>query len=130
LGEVEWLNTAEVTGMTEPAIKVGSKLHIITRRRFETDIRRHFIGEVIAISGELQEIRGYAFIFKSGMNEFKKLPELRIRIFSVGQEGFIVNKLPEDIAIESLQYRLVEKHFVVTNGGTFNLDINEFGGGH
>ena len=114
--------------MSNPAIEVGDKLHIITRRQFENDVRRHFAGEVTAISGELQELRGYAFVFEPGINEFTRRPELRTRIFSVAQSGLIVNKIPTEVAIASLHYRVVEKHLVVTDGRSFTLDINEFGG--
>jgi hypothetical protein len=113
--------------VSDPAIKVGDKLHIMTRRRFESDSRRHFAGEVTAISGNLQEIRGYAFVYESGVNEYRKRPELRTRIFSIGQEGFIVSKLPAEVHIASLIYRIVDKRLAVTDGGSFSLDINEFG---
>ena len=113
--------------MSEPAIKVGDKVHIITRRLFENDVRRHFAGEVTRISGDLQEIQGYAFVFEPGMNEYKKRPELRTRIFSLGMDGLIVTKIPASVAIESLMYREVERRLVVTDGGSFALDINEFG---
>jgi hypothetical protein len=113
--------------MSEPAIKVGDKLHVITRRRFEDDVRRHFVGEVTAMTGDLQEIQGYAFIFESGTNMYTRGPKSRTRLFALGQEGYIVTKLPADVAIASLEYRLVERRLVVTDGGTFSLDINEFG---
>ena len=113
--------------MSDTVIKVGDKLHIITRRRFESDVRRHFAGEVTAVSGELQEIRGYAFVFESGSNEYKKRPELRTRIFSVGQEGLIVTKLPAEIDIAAIQYRIMDKRLKVTDGGKFSLEIHEFG---
>ena len=113
--------------MSERVIEVGDKLHIITRRLFESDVRRHFIGEVTGVSGELHEVLGYAFVFHIGTNEFRKRPELRTRIFSLGQQGFIVNKIPREVAIESLEYRFIERRLVVTDGGDFNLDIHEFG---
>ena len=113
--------------MSRPVIEVGEKLHIITRRFFESDIRRHFAGEVIGISDELHEVRGYEFVFNHGNNEFQKRPELRTRIFSLGQEGFIVTKLSREVAIESLLYRFIERRLVVTDGKNFFLDINEFG---
>jgi len=113
--------------MSERVIEVGDKLHIITRRLFESDVRRHFAGEVISVSGELHEIRGYAFVFNPGINENKKRPELRTRIFSPGKEGFIVNKIPREVAIESLEYRFIEKRLFFTDGRNFALDINEFG---
>ena len=115
--------------VSDPAIQVGDKLHIITRRRFEDDLRRHFVGEVTAISDGLQEIRGYAFIFSAGVNEYKRQPELRTRLFSVAQEGFIVTKIPPEVTIATLKYMLLEKRLVVTDGGSFKLDINEFGSG-
>ena len=108
-------------------LEVGDKLHIITRRLFEGDIRRHFVGEVTGISGELQEVRGYAFVFNRGTNEFKKRPELRSRIFSIGQADFIVNKIPREVTIASLEYRFIDRRLVVTDGAKFTLDINEFG---
>ncbi len=79
---------------------VGDKLHIITRRLFEGDIRRHFAGEVTAVMGELQEVSGYVFVFHPETNQYERRPELRTRIFSLGQQGFIVNKIPREVAIE------------------------------
>jgi hypothetical protein len=111
----------------EPAIEIGDKVHIITRRRFEDDVRRHFVGEVTGISGELQAVRGHAFVFAVGVNKYEKRPELRTRLFSLGQDGFIVNKLPRDVALAALEYRLDQKRLVITDGGGFSLDINEFG---
>ena len=113
--------------MSKPVIEVGDKLHIITRRLFEGDVRRHFAGEVTAVSGELYEVRGYAFVFNPGNNEFQKRPEIRTRIFSLGQDGFIVTKISREVAIESLEYRYIEKRLVITDSRNFSLDINEFG---
>jgi hypothetical protein len=114
--------------MAEPTIQVGDKFHIITRRRFESDLRRHFAGEVVAVTGEHQMLRGYTFVFESGKNEFTKRPEIRTRLFDLGQEGFIVNKLPTQVDIPSLRYCVIDKHLVMTDDDTFVLDINEFGG--
>lgn len=113
--------------MSERVIEVGDKLHIITRRLFEGDVRRHFVGEVTGVSGEPQEVLGFAFVFHSGTNEYGRRPELRTRIFSLGQQGFIVNKIPREVAIESLEYRFIERRLVITDGGDFSLDILEFG---
>jgi hypothetical protein len=108
-------------------IEIGDKVHIISRRFFENDIRRHFAGEVIGVSEGLQEVRGYAFVSNRGTIEYHKRPELRTRIVSFGQANYIVNKIPRAVAIDSLEYRLIEKHLVVTDNLNFALDINEFG---
>jgi hypothetical protein len=112
--------------VSERVIDIGDKLHIITRRLFDGDVRRHFACEITGISGELREVKGYAFVFNPATNGFRKLPELRTRLFSLGEEGCIVNKIPREVVIESLEYRLVEKRLMVTVGQDFALDINEF----
>jgi len=115
--------------VSEPAVETGDKLHIITRRRFESDGRRHFVGEVTGISGELYKVQGYAFVLNAGTNEYERRPELRTRLFSLGQDGFIVNKIPREVSIASLEYRRdgVENRLVVSDSKDFSLDINEFG---
>ncbi|MCX6373542.1 MAG: hypothetical protein NTX16_10790 [Actinobacteria bacterium] len=113
--------------MSHPAIEVGDKLHIITRRRFDSDVRRHFAGEVVGISGDLHSVQGYAYVFSQATNTYERRPELRTRLLSLGQEGFIVNKIPREVAMASLEYREVRNHLTVTDGGTLSLDINEFG---
>jgi len=112
--------------MSERVVDIGDKLHIITRRRFDGDVRRHFAGEVTGCTGDLYELRGYEFVFSSGSNEYKRRPELRTRLFSLGEEGFIVTKISRHIDIESLEYRFLEKRRVVTDRKAFTLDINEF----
>jgi hypothetical protein len=113
--------------VSERVIEVGDKLHIVTRRLFEGDVRRHVVGEVTAVSDERHEVQGYTFVFSPGNNEYRKGPDLRTRVFSLGAAGLTVNKIPRDVAIESLQYRLIGNRLVVTDSGDFALDINEFG---
>ncbi len=113
--------------MPDTVVVVGDKLHIITRRRFDTDVRRHFAGEITAIDGGLYRLEGYAFVFSQGANEYRKRPDLRTRIFSVGEDGFIVIVIPREVVIAELSYQTVNNRLVVTDGRDFLLDINEFG---
>ncbi|MBW2494045.1 MAG: hypothetical protein JRE43_04775 [Deltaproteobacteria bacterium] len=109
------------------AVEIGDKLHIMTRRLFEEDVRRHFVGEVTAVSDALVEIRGYTFIFHSGSNEYKRLPEERTRLFSLGGAGQIVNKIPRSVDVSSIVYRTIEDRLVISDGRSFSLPVNEFG---
>ena len=108
-------------------VETGDKLHIMARRLFEEDIRRHFVGEVIAASDMSVEIRGYTFIFQSGVNEYRRLPEERTRIFTLGDAGYVVNKLPRHVDVSAIVYQNVRGCLVITDGGEFSLPINEFG---
>jgi hypothetical protein len=113
--------------MSHAVIAPGDKLHLITRRLFEADMRRHFVGEVLAVEGPLCRLRGYTFVFTQGVNEFRRRPELRTRIFSVDREGYIINVVPREVDLDALDYRTVDKRLVITDGASFTLDINEFG---
>jgi len=113
--------------MPDSNLKVGTKLHIVTRRLFEEDLRRHFVGTVTGLFNHGQEIQGYAFVFQPGKNEWQRRPELRTRIFSLGAAGLIVNVIPPNVDVAALKYSVIENRLVVTDGASFTLDINEFG---
>lgn len=108
-------------------VDAGDKLFVQTRRRFEEDIRRHFVGEVQSADGALVAVLGYTFIFNAGVNEYRRLPEKRIRIFSVADAGNIVNKLPRETDVERITYRILDERVVVTDNQDLYLSINEFG---
>jgi hypothetical protein len=113
--------------MSTQVVEIGDKLHIMTRRFFDDDIRRNFVGEMIGLSAHLVELRGYTFIFHSGLNDYRRLPEIRKRLFSLGEAGHVVNKIPRDVDVETVGYRIVDKRLVVSDGKSFHLPINEFG---
>lgn len=113
--------------MSDAVVRVGERIHIITRRSFGDDVRRHFVGEVEQVQRDMLRLRGYAFVFHAGRNEFERRPELRTRILSMADANHIVNVLPTHLAVESLGYRVVEGRTVLTDGRGFTLDINEFG---
>lgn len=113
--------------MSNQVVAVGDKFHIITRRLFDGDIRRHFVGEVTCVSGDLCEVKGYVFVFNPGTNEYQRRPEFRTRVFSFGNAGFVVNKIPREVNLAALEYRIVGERLVVTDGSDFALDVNEFG---
>lgn len=113
--------------MSDPLIVPGVKLHIITRRNFSEDLRRHFAGEVVGVGSEICEVKGHVFVFNAGANEYQKRPQLRIRLFSLADAQHIVNKLPSEVDLEALKYTTLDGRLVVTDGKGFSLDINEFG---
>ena len=113
--------------MSDRAVSVGDKFHIITRRLFVDDVRRHFAGEVLGMSDGLYELQGYTFVFQSDTNEYRKRSDIRTRIFALSDAHYIVNKLPPEVEIASLEYRTIQDHLVVTDSRKFFLDINEFG---
>ncbi len=109
-------------------IEKGDKVHIITRRLFEGDLRRHFIGEIIEVERSFARIEGYAFIFDSAKSDFIRKPGKRIRIFDLAQSGYIVCIIPDNVVLHELHYKLSDhKTMICTDGKSFQLDISEFG---
>jgi hypothetical protein len=109
-------------------LKSGNKIHVITRRQFENDLRRHFIGEVTGSADDVVRAKGYAFVLDKSLNKYIRSPEKRDLLFSLVDAGNIVNVLPDSVNIEASDYKIShEGRLVVTDGESFSLDIHEFG---
>lgn len=108
-------------------LEVGEAVHIITRRLFDGDVRRHFTGRVTAAANGLVRAEGWVFVFNRGTNEFIRRSERRTRVFALDDAGNIVNVLPSGIEPANLRYEFSETGLMITDGIDFAVDINEFG---
>jgi hypothetical protein len=109
-------------------IDIGEKVHLIERRLFESDVRRHFVGVVERADAAAMRVRGYVFTHDSASSQYMRSEDQRIRIFPLTTSGFIVNVIDPSTEIDNVRYVLNEiGRLVVTDGGAFSLDINEFG---
>lgn len=110
--------------LLEPA----DTIHVITRRSFEDDLRRHFAGRVIQASEMTAKVEGYAFVHDSNTNTFVRRPTKRVRLISLIDAANLINVLPRAVNLDLLTYQISkEGRLVVTDGLSFSLDINEFG---
>ena len=110
-------------------VNLGDKIHVMTRRGFEGDIRRHFAGEVIAVDHGVVRVRGLSFVYNQFRNEFVRRPEIRTWLLGLGDSGHVINVLPDEVEIERLRYtHSDERRLVITDGRGYSLDINEFSG--
>ena len=106
----------------------GEKVHVIIRRLFEEDLRRHFVGEVQDVENDIMRVEGYTFIFDLSTNQYLKRKEKRIRVIAMGDALNIINILPSASDIEKVEYvQSPDRRLVVTDHSTFSLSINEFG---
>ena len=109
----------------------GEKIFVVTRRLFESDLRRHFVGKVQQVSGAAVRVRGYAFVFDATANVFVRRNELRTRIFSLIDAGYTMTVLPGETILDKIQYSLNEKgQRVLTDDSTFTMNVSEFGVHH
>ena len=108
-------------------VEPGDKVHIIDRRMFEGDVRRHFIGEVMDANEVAMIVRGFVFVYDGAQNEYSRRDTPRTRLISLTGAGQIINLLPRAADIEAARYADVDGRLTVTDGESFSLDINEFG---
>lgn len=109
-------------------IEVGEKVQVIIRRTFETDLRRHFIGEITAVEGSCARVQGFFMVFDRNKNSFIKKMSQRLTILDLSSSGYWVNIMPKDVNISDLIYTYDNnKNLILTDEKSFKLDINEFG---
>ncbi len=111
--------------MSTDVVAVGEKIHVITRRAFKEDIRRHFAGVVAAVSDSLVRAEGRSFIVSAVGSEVRRLPGIRTRIFGLSDSSHVTNILPQDIAVTDLQYASINGNLVISDGKKFSMEVNE-----
>ena len=108
-------------------ISIGDKFHVIMRRMFESQVQRHFAGEVLAADGPVVRATGYVFIYDEMKAQYVKKATPRTTIFDLSESGYIANILPQEVAIDDLHYQTVNRSYLaVVDGKGFELEINEF----
>lgn len=116
--------------MKSSILKPGEKIHVIHRRRFEKDIRRHFVGTVEAYEAGLIRATGYVFVVDElNQHLFTKRPDRRTKLIPLASGDVIVNVLPEDLDTEQVRYELDGRKLWVTDGNGWRMDVKEFGWG-
>lgn len=108
-------------------LEAGDLIHVITRRTFEGDVRRHFVGEVVDADGRCARVHGYAFVLDPTRNEFVRKRQPRTRILGIADSGNVIVVLPHGVDLESLRYDSSNRKMLLTDGHSFSMDVNEFG---
>jgi hypothetical protein len=104
----------------------GEIVHVIERRLFSGDVRRHFLGEVEASTDAALRVKGYLFVYDSGASAFSRKPETRTRIIPLDNRA-IINVLPEGTTVDEIHYAHdAEGNLTLTDDAGFELDISEF----
>ncbi len=91
----------------------GDKIHVVTRRSFESDLRRHFVGEVLETTNVSAQVEGYAFVYSTHRDQFIRKLEKRRRIITLIDSGLIITLIPAEVSIEDLKYVYSERRLVL-----------------
>jgi hypothetical protein len=108
-------------------LDIGEKVHIIERRYFDEDPRRHLIGEITGSTENAIRVKRHVWVFDRMKGTFIQKPEERERVIYPGDRTNI-NIIPREVDMDKTKYVTTpERSLVVTDGKKFILDINEFG---
>jgi hypothetical protein len=107
-------------------LSTGAKIHVLERRKFEDDIRRHFVGEIEAVANNVARARGFTFVYHRGKTAYVRSRKEQIRLLALTDALLIIRLLPADARLEQIEYRSEGDRTIVTDG-TFQLEIADFG---
>ena len=108
-------------------IKIGEKLHVIYRALYENSTRQHFVGEVTSYENGLARLDGYVFVHEVKKDGFLRKEDTRTTFVNVGENGYIINVIPQQTNLVDILYKYVTPAgMVVTDDKDFRLDISEF----
>ena len=107
-------------------LKIGEIVHIVEHRRFESDMRRHFIGKVNACENGLARIKGQIFKYSLQSGQFEKIEDARERFFRL-DNMISLTVLPPGCNAEQLAYERVYDNLYLTDGGDVHMEIGVFG---
>jgi hypothetical protein len=106
-------------------LSAGEKVHIIHRKSFDGDTRRHFVGTVEVCDGNLAKVKGYLFAMDKKSNRFVKHDPERTRIIALTSGMLIINILPPQVDIEKITYKQSSvDHIAVSDGSDWHLDLS------
>lgn len=104
----------------------GEKVHMVERRYFADDVRRHVAGEVLDCTDHAIRLRGHVWVFDSAQGRFVQKPAIRERVVCMGSR-LIINVLPPEADLEAIRYIADPlKGLQVTDEKSFSLEITEF----
>jgi hypothetical protein len=109
-------------------LRPGEKIHVIVRRAFPQDIRRHFIGEVTDATESVVRAEGHPYLYDTNTNLFVRKHYSQVRIFSLVDGVHIISVLPRTANLKKMVYRFTDKNrMILTDGDSLSMDVNEFG---
>lgn len=116
--------------MKSSLLNSGEKIHVMHRRNFDKDVRRHFVGQVETYENGVARASGYVFVVDDlNKHLFVKRPERRTKLIPVGTGEVIVNVIPKSVDLERVAYEVGDRSLRVSDGDGWSMDVKEFGWG-
>jgi hypothetical protein len=113
-----------------PILSPGEKVHVMHRRHFEKDARRHFGGEAESCEQGIARAAGYGFVVDDlNKHRFVKRPERRTKLIPISSGEVIVKVISASVDLAQGHYELKDRARHVTDGKAWRIGVKEFGWG-
>jgi hypothetical protein len=110
----------------ESALAVGEKIHIVERRQFDSDLRRHFIGEVEYCSDHHLKIKGKLFVYNATSKVFERIEPSRFRIYA-NDNNIGITILPQDFDLPTAVYKRIPYKLLFCDANGFEMELGDIG---
>lgn len=107
-------------------LEPGEKVHVIERRLFNGDARRHFIGQVESVADNAFRATGYVFVGNPMTASFDRREPARTRIIPLVSPGVILNIIPQDVDITAARYDMAGENRLVVRSSGWQMFLDEF----
>ena len=108
-------------------IEVGEVIHVLMRRYFDGQPKRHFLGKITQIEGMCVRARGYTFMTGTSEPGFRKQDTIGERLISLHDDSTIVTVMPSGFDVERATYSM-RSGFVVVTDGKHEAELDETAG--
>lgn len=105
----------------------GEKVHVIERRAWDGDARRHFVGEVDAVDDVAIRVTGYTFVCNPMTGNFDRREPERTRIIPLVSSGVVVYVIPRELDVHAVRYEWAAGNRLVVRAGRWEAFLDEFG---
>jgi hypothetical protein len=107
-------------------LKVGDKILVAQRRLFPRDQPRFFIGRVDAYESGIVKATGHTFARDLLTGDMLEKADARTKLISLSSGTLIVYQLPDQIALEKLDFFAVNGCLTLSDGQGFVMNLSEF----
>jgi len=107
-------------------LEPGEKVHVIERRVFDGDVRRHFVGEVEAATDSAVRAVGFTFVLNPMTGNFDRREPARTRIVPLGAAGVVVYVIPRQIDVKAVRYEWAAGNRLVVRAPGWEVFLDEF----
>lgn len=110
----------------ECGLAMGEKLHVVERRKFEADLRRHFVGEVDYCSDYHLRATGNLYVFNGSTGLFERIEPVRTRLFA-NDNNIVITVLPTEFDLTTALYKRVRNEMLFCDASGFTMELGDFG---